>query len=522
MHELNTIYKYKDRWKLPEPEFTQPDLAIPNDWIKRFHTENFADLFPLEAQEVIYAVSAKTGTHPWLVALFYLSTGANVVQCLYYAQRNGFKPMSCAEYALGLDDSTGGKSIAVDYLNEPQLNTHRKHVRQGKRAQKTGDRFVWELRKADLTKRMKAQLNDPVATEKNIKEYAALNQEEPVEARFASNFIMTNTNWTKVAEGLSKASPSAGIINTDAKSMLRELAKSSGEFCDLWSAGDLNHERPTSGTFHQAGACLGITMATQPMYWDKFMDTFGDIFFSGGLGSRMHVLKVPGGFNTKKFLDQDLSSLKRHHTLLENLLARVDIQFDTGNFEREIIVISAEANAQLILSEAVVDALCADGEFFSCVRFRARRFAEHCIRTAAVLHVLIGREGNVVQLDILLHAVAIERWRLLHYREHFGYLGVPQTERDAKKIVAVFLKYLARGLTDVLVSQIKVYMTTADSLKGNDERLENALAFLRSKDVIHRVHNGAAEKYKLTEVYLKKSKWQADQLFSFPTKYSEK
>lgn len=165
--------------------------------------------------------------------------------------------------------------------------------------------------------------------------------------------------------------------------------------------------------------------------------------------------------------------------------------------------------------------LCHDGEIFSCVKERVRRFGEHCMRTSMALHFDIGRKESVIELDMMMYAIAIERARLMEYREEFGYLGVPQVERDAQEVVRKMESLLTAGQLPMTEAKIRAYTTTAGGLRFDESRFREAFKALRNRGVVvlgHMKWGDRTDKWTLSHEYLKQPFWARQQMFAFPEK----
>lgn len=272
-----------------------PDVGLPDEWEQRLHSDKLEELVPDEIKALVTEISEASRAHPRAVTAYVLSATSHAVSAVYDAQRDGFPVTSASDFTIVLDGTGHGKSLAIEYATDVHNKFNRRHAGDDDDVSVKALYRTWELRVKAHEKSLAKLDDDSAAIERWTAKYEELLSSEPIQARKAKSFVMNDITWSKIAKSLSEASPVAGIVHDDASSMLKHLLMWLDKLCAVWSGRDINHERTTTGSHHQANPRLSMLLAVQPCYWDPFVRENGDRLVKGGLAPRMNIVRVPTG-----------------------------------------------------------------------------------------------------------------------------------------------------------------------------------------------------------------------------------
>lgn len=518
-----------DAWDLQENEtkIEFPDIGIPDEWKPGLDRVNLEEIFPDEIQLLVKAVNASTGAYPAAIAGLFLTATAYANQAIFDVQRGERSPLPVSSMFVLIDESALSKSAAIRDVTFEHAKFNRSKNSQDEHREFLAEHRIWKRNVKSLEKQLdKLDVKpdpkiDRIALEAAYKNALMM---EPVETKSAANFILKDTSGPMLAKRLGEGAPSTGIINDDASGILPFIFSWAGNFCAMWSGADLIFDR-TTGSSYQESPRASVVLGLTPEDWTSAMRKNAERFARNGLGARMNVIHVPTLVKGERenpvpgpLSDLSKEMVARYNRTIKKALDQYETKLRTNDMVRQIMTVSIDANAQAVLSERMVNELCKSGEFFSCVRERARRFYEHVMRHSVSIHTLLGREGTEIGLDVVLHAIAIERWFLMHYRELFGYLGVPQEERDAKSILKTMERLLTAGTPPMTEAVLRQHVTTRDGLRYDQSRFDAALRLLHGAQIVVTTWFNARNVVVLSEAYLKKPFWMRAKIFAFPEK----
>lgn len=296
---LSKDFRYSYLMKKYEPvadrKMQLPDVGLPDEWEQRLHSDKLEELVPDEIKAVVTEISEASRAHPRAVTAYVLSAASHVVSAVYDAQRAGFPVTSASDFTVVIEETGNAKSLSIEYATYTHNKFNRRNAGGGDDVSGKALYRTWELRIKAHEKSLAKLDDDPAAIENWTAKYEELLSSKPVKARKAKSFVMNDITWSKITKSLSEASPVAGIIHDDASGMLKKLVMWSAELCAVWSGRDINHERTTTGSHHQASPRLSMLLAVQPIYWDPFVKEHGDRLIQGGLAPRMNIVRIPTG-----------------------------------------------------------------------------------------------------------------------------------------------------------------------------------------------------------------------------------
>lgn len=504
-----------------------PDIGIPDDWKPQLDCANLEALYPNEIQLLIQAFHTSTGAYPAAIASLILTTTAHAIQAIFDVQRGELPPLPTSSMCLLIDESAYAKSAAIREATYEHTRFNRAQNSQDVHREFLAKHRIWKRKVRSLEKQLdKLDLKpNPEIDQQAIEaEYEKALLTEPIESNLAANFLLKDTSWSMMAKRFGEGAPSTAIVNDDASGVFSEMMKWAQNVCAVWSGADLVFDRTTCSAYQESPR-LSVIMGLTCHDWVGAMEKHDVKFVRNGLGARTNAIHVPTlvkGLRPdavpKPLSDSDRKSVERYNGLIKAALDRCETKFIANDLGRQVLTFSIAAAAQAELSERMVNELCKSGKFFSCVRERARRFYEHVMRHSAAIHTLLGRDGTEIALDVVLHAIAIERWFLMHYRELLGYLGVPQEERDAKSILKTMNHLLVVGKLPMTEAKLRQHVTTRDGFRYDQSRFDAALKLLRGAGIVVTSWYGGTAGVTLSEGYLKQRHIETERIFAFPEK----
>lgn len=461
---------------------SEQDLA----WAKN---PDIFELFPRHTRELMEELAQATEAVPELVVSMVLGTSAIAVQALFDVQRNGRRPRSCGLYVLAVARSGQRKTTLLNEVMRVYWAFQAANLQseQGAIDQQT-DQRVWELSVSACEAQIKKSFEDPVRLKELTEMYKKLQAAKPKEIKVGDNLVMTDMSWAGLVKSLDTGSPATAVVNDEAGDFLPQLTRMTPRLNSIFDGSPIKRVLATVAGVSQTDPRLSLVLAVQPKRWRLYLIENAEDFAETGLGPRTLLTVCRERQRRVRSMHYEVprTARDRHDATIARLLKVYGEKLKDADLTRTVLTFSSEAELQLQATADWLEAQSAGDGLMSTIQAYAHRCAENVARVAAILHVLENNEVTVISIETLLCAIAIVRQYALNYREQFGYLSIPQVNRDAEIMLMKLQNRAGRyGNRPHSLAEIRQYMPVKDDLRNSPNRVEDAVDFLeRHKYVI--------------------------------------
>ncbi len=287
-----------------------------------------------------------------------------------------------------------------------------------------------------------------------------------------------------------------GITNDEAGGFLSQLPHMMSELHAASDGSDIRHDRASTPSAFVEQPRISLVLAVQPRFWIRFLAGHEMDYAETGLGPRTLLVVIRDRRTQYRAEQPSRDARDDYRATIKRLLSSYAAKLQAADLSREILTFTPDAQKQFKATEKWLNEEAQSGGVFATIRPYANRCAETIARIAAVLHVIEGRVESAIQLDTLLHAIAIGRWFALHYLDLFEHTGIPQIERDAQAILKVLQRRaVSYGPEWMPKSTLRQYLPTSDDLRSDLGRVEEALNFLLRRNVIMTATGTRADRF---------------------------
>lgn len=437
-------------------------------------------------RDALNEVQYSTQTHP-AMALSAFLTAASVI-CQNHADvqlpHDATCPVSLNMIFVAI--TCDGKSTAVLPFMRPIEEFERKTKAEfdTAHAEWKGQYGLWALKLKGLEAAAQKALTRGQCAEVPLDRVRAHLQTEPAEPKLR-RLLTKDPTPEAVTKLLQEGGGSLGVCSDDGGTVLGSRVMSSTPMLNtLWSGGDFVVDRVSGQSALLSGVRLTWSVAVQPGTLRDYLHHRGALLRDNGFLGRCLCCEPlsPQGYRQRYIGRIDTPAMDALSQRFEQLLAQ------TVN-ERQILRLSYPAKEYLVWLANTLEPNLRPGGMYADVRDAASRLVENIARIAALLHLVLGYEGEISQI-LVQQAAGLGFYYLGEFKRIFGVPAeVPQEIRDAQLMEQWIFEQCRRkpGVTQLL----KGYLLThgPNSLR-KVERLEPALNVLASEGKLCKVFDG--------------------------------
>lgn len=296
---------------------------------------------------------------------------------------------------------------------------------------------LWAACEKAMLKEIEQNILDTTKWRELRDHYANLLRVKPGTVKTAANIMHKDVTYPALAESMASQSACTSWGNDDATSILPYLRRMTADINRLWDGAFLKRGRVTSGSAYQPEPRLSICWGMQPKRFAAYINENGADFVDVGMGARtmIAVCRVNKPNRNPRRVKVVRDARDRHYANLTGIFTRYAEAMRSNKIKRTTLTLAANAQAQF---DATLKWLASNrdhGQYLAKIPEFANRIAENILRIASNLHVIEGRQGAEIELDILQSAILLMIFYTEQHIALFGDLNTPMEERHATIIL---------------------------------------------------------------------------------------
>lgn len=429
-----------DKWPEPQPLTT------------RVKPEPYPlDALPVEIREAVEEVAGFVQAPNPLIATCALGVISVAAQAHADVERAHGLSGPCSMFALVVADSGERKttcdnffSKAISGYEEDQANLAKPGLELYQ-----SDLDSWMAERNGILDAIRAAAKAGKSVQELRDNLASLQRQKPEPPRFP-RLLYNDTTPEKLTWNLAKVWPSAGVLSSEAGSVLGahgmgsdSVMRNLATYNQCWDGGTQTFDRKTSESFQVKGARLSVSIQVQSKTLKTFFAKSGALARGTGFLARFLFAWPDSTMGSRFWVDPPKSwpCLAAYSLRMSALLNREAPITESGGLDPPKLTLSPAAKKIWIEYYNATEALLAPaGELYD-IRDVAAKTADNAARLAGLFHLFCGASGGAIGEDHMARAVRIAAWHLTEARRFLGELDVPKEIELARILDDWLVKY---------------------------------------------------------------------------------
>jgi hypothetical protein len=359
---------------------------------------------------------------------------------------------------LTLADSGERKSTVSRHFEKPIKAVQKKVQQQHHKERVEFDRNlkIWKIREKDLEKKLlkgdeaaidgeeeqEEQEENKKRPETTVDKLHALDKNKPVQPH-AYKLVYENVTPAALLASLSEHVPIGYLISDEAGSQLKgSTLQDLPLFNKLWSGDDITVDRRSVPSFTLSDARLSVSLLSQPMVFQSFLEKRGDEALENGFLPRFLVC-YPKPRSTLKPSNLPASSdqyLRQFQATIERLMTR-SLERYVAQIPRCTLEFDRSAHTLWRDMYDYIEQEKQPGGLYEHCAGHASKLMENISRVAALMHILENQEyeNKLIDRETLYWAYLICRHASNHFVKHI--VGPPEIVTLTTKLIMDIRKH---------------------------------------------------------------------------------
>lgn len=298
------------------------------------------------------------------------------------------------------------------------------------------------------------------------------------------NILRRDITITSIMENVEGDGESiANVMDEGETAFKSDVMQNPGQMSQFWDGQKyISRDRGNRKQLGSKDPRVSNIILTQYGPLEKFLAKSGNLAKDSGHMARYLIggaCSMKGNRSLQK-RELDLSCLSKMHERAKVLIDLYYFKMKSGNFERETLELTDDANAAIFTIEQKIEDQLREGGYMHDINDFASKMTNIITRLAAAMHYFAGEIGKIT-LDTLQRAYRIVDWHLAEYKLLFSpQFKIPQDQIDAEYIVNWARKRGTAKQFDTIVAKSLLRLNCI----RDTTRLNDALVVLQEQGAV--------------------------------------